>query len=83
MKIKEFLTEEKPNTNGTERLVSSILGMMKGKKKPARLEVKMYLRRIERDKAFMDRIKRRAREVGNDGYKWAAIRYRTIEHFSK
>jgi len=81
MKIKEYLKEAKPDTNGRERLVSSILNMMQGKK-PSRLEIKMYLSRLDKDKAFMNRIKSKAAKLGKDGYIWASIRARAAQHFS-
>ena len=82
MNIKEYLAEAKPNTDGTERLVSSIHNMAEWERKPARIMIKLYLKKLEKDQAFMDRIKRRARQLGKDGYIWSSIRKRTISHFN-
>lgn len=82
MKIKEFLTEAKPNTSGHHRLVSSIWNQISGRK-PSREAIEAFLKRLDGDEAFMSRVKAKARRVGNPGYLWASIRSRSVSHFAK
>lgn len=84
MKIKEFLTEAKlgPKTPGHERLVSSIIAMLQKKgKKVSRGAITSYLKKIDADEAFKQRVSEKAKKVGNPGYIWASVRYRTVGHF--
>jgi hypothetical protein len=78
MKLKDLLNEEKKEKIGHRRLVSSIMSMVKnGKGKyPSRVRVSNALKKIDKDKAFLKRIKKRAKQLQSDGYYWNAIRRR-------
>ena len=66
---------------GMERLVSYVENLLGNK--VSRKEVRAYIKDLKKDKAFINRISKKAKEVGNDGYIWSAIRGRTLEHFKK
>jgi hypothetical protein len=76
MKLKELL-EEKEKIGHT-RLVSSIMSMVKNNKGKyiSRTKVSNSLKKINKDKTFLKRIKKRAKQLQNDGYYWNAIRRR-------
>ena len=79
MKFKDLLIEEiKP---GLERLVSFVDNELNGK--VPRKEIREYIKNLRKDTAFINRIKEKAERLGNDGYIWSSIRYRTLEHFKK
>ena len=82
MKIKEALTLVEEIKPGLERLVSFVENRLG--KKVDRDEVRKYIKNLDKaDPAFIKRIIKRSKEVGNDGYKWSAIRFRALEHFKK
>jgi hypothetical protein len=87
MKIKDFLTEAKmgPKSPGHERMITSIINILrdKYKKQVSRGAINTYLKKIDTDLAFKSRVTKRAREVGNQGYIWGAVRGRTVQHFLK
>lgn len=84
MRIKEYLLEAKPNASGNHRLVTSILNMIskQGGRQPSRYAVKSYLKVLEKDKDFLDRLKKKAKQYGNEGIIWATIRMRAVNHFA-
>lgn len=82
MKLKEILNEE---TSGHRRLVLSIINMavkMYGKA-PNKYAVEHYLKVMEKDTSFYDRILRKAKKFGSraDDYYWGSIRKRAAAHF--
>jgi hypothetical protein len=87
MKIKKFLTEAKmgPKTPGHERLVSSIINILRNSynKRVVPAAVTAYLKKLDKDEAFKARVTRKAREVGNQGYIWGSVRSRAVQHFLK
>lgn len=66
---------------GMERLVSYVENILGNKiSRPA---VRKYIKDLKKDKAFINRISKKARAVNNEGYIWSSIRGRTLEHFKK
>ena len=84
MKLFELITEEK---SGHKRLVLSIISMaekMYGKK-PNKFSVEHYLKTMEKDNGFYDRILRKSKKLGGknaDRYYWGSIRRRCAAHFA-
>jgi len=82
MKLKDLLNEDEEKA-GHKRLVASIINMVREKtgKAPNRFAVEVYLKHIDKDEAFMKRIKAKSKKLKSDGYYWAAIRKRAASHF--
>jgi hypothetical protein len=84
MKLFDLINEE---TSGHKRLVLSIISMankMYGKK-PSKFEVEHYLKHLEGDTGFYDRIMARSKKIGGKGaenYYWGSIRRRCASHFA-
>lgn len=76
MKLKELLQEA--DTIGHKRLVSSIMSMVKNSKGrfPSRQRVSSALKKIDADKEFLMRIKKKSKKLKSEGYYWNAIRRR-------
>lgn len=76
MKIKELLQEA--DTVGHRRLVSSIMSIVRDSKGkyPSRKKVSSALKKIDTDRAFLMRIKKKSKQLKSDGYYWNAIRRR-------
>jgi hypothetical protein len=66
---------------GMERLVSYVENILG--KRVSRPAVRKYIKDLKKDKAFINRISKKAKAVGNEGYIWSAVRGRTLEHFKK
>lgn len=66
---------------GMERLVSYVENILGNK--VSRPEVRKYIKELKKDKAFINRISKKAKALGNDGYIWSSVRGRTLEHFKK
>ena len=66
---------------GMERLVSYVENML-GDKVP-RPAIRKYIKELKKDRAFINRISKKAKSLNNDGYIWSAVRGRTLEHFKK
>lgn len=64
---------------GMERLVSFVENILGNK--VSRRDVRNYIKDLKKDKAFINRISKKAKEVNNPGYIWSAVRGRTLEHF--
>jgi len=82
MKIKDLLAED---TSGHKRLVSSIINMARKMygKSPNKYPVERYLKQMEKDTEFYDRIIKKSRKFGKnaDNYYWGSIRRRAASHF--
>ena len=80
MKLNELLNEE---ASGHRRLVASIINMVKRDygKTPSKFAVEHYLKTMEKDKSFYDRITKKAGKLGgnSDGYYWQSIRKRCVQ----
>lgn len=66
---------------GMERLVSYVENILGNK--VSRPAVRKYIKDLKKDRAFINRISKKAKALGNDGYIWASVRGRTLEHFKK
>ena len=79
MKLFKMITEE---TSGHKRLVSSIISRAEKLygRKPNKFAVEHYLKVMEKDTSFYDRIRRKAKKVGanGDAYYWQSIRLRCL-----
>lgn len=80
MKLNEVITLINEDIQpGMERLVSYVENILG--KKVSRPAVRRYIKDLKKDRAFINRISKKAKALGNDGYIWASVRGRTLEHF--
>ena len=81
MKLFEMITEE---TSGHKRLVSSIISRAEKLygRKPNKFAVEHYLKVMEKDTSFYDRIRRKAKKVGANDPGWIAYHYQFDEYVS-
>jgi len=81
MKLQEAFMLIEAIQPGMERLVSYVENILG--KKVSRPAVRKYIKELEKDRAFINRISKKAKELNNEGYIWSSIRFRTLEHFKK